>query len=177
MHVQRSAVLALTLLLPMLGAAQSPQSPEPKFPSLAALHGDAVESVNITLGPTALGFARLMSRFEGASDPEAQTVLQGLHMVQVHSFQFTSEPDHAQKDLEVLRSQLTAPGWNHLVEVRSSPEQKNVDVYMSVEGGRINGMVVIASQPRELTIVNIDGVIDLQKLHQIEGKFGVPRLR
>jgi hypothetical protein len=37
-------------------------------------------------------------------------------------------------------------------------------------------MALIATEPRELTIVNIVGAIDLDKLHKLEGHFGVPGL-
>jgi len=35
---------------------------------------------------------------------------------------------------------------------------------------------LIASEPRQFTIVNIVGAIDLDKLHKLEGQFGVPKL-
>jgi hypothetical protein len=38
------------------------------------------------------------------------------------------------------------------------------------------GLALIASEPREITIVNIVGAIDLDKLHKLEGQFGVPKL-
>ena len=39
------------------------------------------------------------------------------------------------------------------------------------------GLAIIASEPREFVIVNIVGSIDLEKLHELEGKFGVPELQ
>ena len=47
---------------------------------------------------------------------------------------------------------------------------------MSVENGVSNGLAIIASGPRDFTIVNIVGSIDLAKLHHLEGKMGVPKL-
>ena len=38
------------------------------------------------------------------------------------------------------------------------------------------GLAIIASEPRQFTIVNIVGAIDLDKLHRLEGQFGVPKL-
>jgi hypothetical protein len=38
------------------------------------------------------------------------------------------------------------------------------------------GLALISSEPRELTIVNIVGVIDLEKLRKLEGQFGVPKI-
>ncbi len=44
-------------------------------------------------------------------------------------------------------------------------------------GGKAQGLAVIASEPREFTIVNIVGNIDLEQLHDLEGNFGVPESR
>ena len=77
----------------------------------------------------------------------------------------------------MLRKQLSAPVWQRLVGVRSGKKQANVDIYMSVNQNNVNGLVIIASEPREFTVVNIVGSIDLQKLRRLEGKFGIPKLQ
>ena len=71
---------------------------------------------------------------------------------------------------------LGAPGWQQLVQVRSRKEQQRVDIYILVEQERANGLAIIASQPREFTIVNIVGSVDMRKLHELEGQFGIPKL-
>ena len=38
------------------------------------------------------------------------------------------------------------------------------------------GLAIIAAEPKELVIVNIVGPIDLEKLSQLEGIFGIPDL-
>jgi hypothetical protein len=43
-------------------------------------------------------------------------------------------------------------------------------------GEQISGLAVLAVDPKELTIVNIIGPVDLNKLSQLEGQFGVPEL-
>jgi hypothetical protein len=62
------------------------------------------------------------------------------------------------------------------MEVRSTKEQQRVDIYILVEQDRANGLAIIASQPREFTIVNIVGSVDMRKLHELEGQFGIPKL-
>ena len=74
-----------------------------------------------------------------------------------------------------MRRQLNAPGWSRIVEARSQKENTDVDVYMLIDGGKAQGLAVIASEPREFTIVNIVGNIDLEQLHDLE-KLGVPDL-
>ena len=43
-------------------------------------------------------------------------------------------------------------------------------------GGQISGLALLASDPKEITVVNIVGPVDLDKLSQLEGNFGVPEL-
>ena len=62
-----------------------------------------------------------------------------------------------------------------MVETRSKKENTDVDVYMLIENGRAQGLAIIASEPREFTIVNIVGNIDLEQLHDLQ-KLGVPDL-
>ena len=38
------------------------------------------------------------------------------------------------------------------------------------------GLAVLAIEPKEFTIVNIVGAIDLERLHRLEGQLGVPKL-
>jgi len=45
-----------------------------------------------------------------------------------------------------------------------------------VDKSQAVGLAVIASEPRQFTIVNIVGAIDLDKLHKLEGQLGVPKL-
>lgn len=62
------------------------------------------------------------------------------------------------------------------METRSRKTQADVDIYIMVENNRAIGLALIASEPRQITIVNIVGAIDLDKLHKLEGQFGVPKL-
>jgi len=42
--------------------------------------------------------------------------------------------------------------------------------------GPIGGLAVIATDDRELTVVNLVGPVNLDKLAKLEGQFGVPEL-
>lgn len=49
-------------------------------------------------------------------------------------------------------------------------------IYVMIVNKQAIGLALIATEPRALTIVNIIGSIDLEKLHKLEGQFGVPKL-
>ncbi|MGH8298122.1 MAG: DUF4252 domain-containing protein [Steroidobacteraceae bacterium] len=124
---------------------------------------DSVDSVNITLGPGALGLLRSMSRLGDEHDPHsaaAMSLLRGLHTVQIHSFQFAADHTYRQADLEALRSQLSGPGWQHVVQARGRGANGDVDIYCALTNHTITGLVIIAAQPREFTLVNVVGTID-----------------
>ena len=43
-------------------------------------------------------------------------------------------------------------------------------------GARFEGLAILAAEPKELTVVNIIGIIDIEKLSKLEGQFGIPDL-
>jgi hypothetical protein len=147
------------------------------LPDMRSLEAKATEVVSVTLDAPLLGLA---ARFLDDSKPEdaaAKQLVAGLKGVYVRSFKFDTDFAYPRADVDALRKQLLAPGWQPLVEVRSLKARTHTDIYISMEGERANGLVIIASEPRELTIVNIVGSIDLQKFHRLEGRFGVPDLQ
>ena len=46
----------------------------------------------------------------------------------------------------------------------------------NLAGDQISGLAVLSIDPKEFTVVNIVGPIDLEKLSKLEGQFGVPDL-
>jgi hypothetical protein len=168
-----SVVLSLAVLI---GPAALAAPPLPlKLPAFEGLAAKARESVTVTLDEKLLGLA---VGFLG-DDPDetaAKDVARGLKGIYVRSYTFDSDFAYPMAEVEAVRRQLTAPGWQPIVTVHNTKARSQVDIYMSVDQGAANGLAIIASEPREFTIVNIVGSIDLAKLHRLEGKLGVPRL-
>jgi hypothetical protein len=81
--------------------------------------------------------------------------------------------DDHDRDTAAARSAL---GAVHALHVHSQKDHNDVDIYVCVEQGKASGLAIIASEPRQFTIVNIVGSIDLQKLHTLEGSFGIPKV-
>jgi hypothetical protein len=80
--------------------------------------------------------------------------------------------------VEAIRSQLQAPAWSRIVSARSKHDGENAEIYLmtAADGGSVLGMAIICAEPTELTVVNIVGPVDIDKLSQLEGKMGIPRL-
>lgn len=173
-------VTALWLSSPSGAQAQSAAKPAPLrgqlvLPEFAALTNSASEVVNVTLDPRLLNMA---CRFLSSEDPEQAEVKKlctGLRGIFVRHFTFDNDFAYPKADIDAVRRQLNAPGWSQMVNVRSNKEKSNVDVFLLIEGDRAQGLSIIASEPREFTIVNIVGSIDLEQLHDLKN-FGVPDL-
>jgi len=164
---------------PPASAAPS-ASPAPpaalRLPNFDAIADKAVQRVDITLDTSLLGLAAGFLDSSKPDDAATKEVLSGLKGVYVRSYKFDRDFVYPEADVDAVRKQLSGPGWQRLVGVRNSPDHSNVDIFICVDQGRASGLAIIASQPREFTIVNIVGAIDLRKLHQLQGKLGVPQI-
>ncbi|HET7810421.1 MAG TPA: DUF4252 domain-containing protein [Steroidobacteraceae bacterium] len=168
------------LCVALLGLAAGPVAAQsrgqiklPEFPSLA---DKASESVVVTLDQKLLGFAASWLSDKDPEEAKAKQIVNSLTGVYVRSYTFEKDYAYPKAEIDAVRRQLDAPGWSRIVEARSKHEQSDVNVFMYVEGDKAHGLAIIASEPREFTIVNIVGSIRLEDLHDLEGNFGVPKL-
>ena len=168
----RKLVLVVTLALVAVPA--SAQRINLDIPGLAGLADRAAEVVDITLDSTML---RLAAKFLGGNDPderEIRDMINGLQGIYVRSYEFSKEGEYDRGLIEKVKSQL-GPSWKPLVTVRSKTKD-NVNIMADVRGDRIHGLVIIATEPREFTLVNIVGDIDIDRLSKLEGEFGIPKI-
>jgi hypothetical protein len=166
----------LTLLLSaswaLPGYAQDARIPLEPLDRLAKV---AEETVEVSLDQKLLTVA---SKFLNAKDPtqaKIKEVVAGLQGVYVRVFKFDKPGEYAPSDLEPIRNLVKSTGWQKIVGVRSKRDGDNVDVHLRIVNDHIHGLAIIAAQPKELVVVNILGPIDLEKLSQLQGQFGIPQ--
>jgi hypothetical protein len=159
------------LLLPTLGAAQDAKLKLPDFGSLA---DKATESVNLSLSPWLLRIAAASLDDKDADTAATKKLLAGIKSIEIRNYQFATDFAYSVADIDAVRSQLAAPGWRQLMQVRKRNE--NVDMYILVENNRTNGFALIASEPREFTIINIVGSISVEDLPKLEDHLHLPKL-
>jgi len=163
--------LILTLLVLAVAAPLSAQRLNLDLPGLA---DKASEVVDVTLDGSML---RLAAKFLSNGDPDeraARDVVQKLKGIYVRSYEFDKEGEYDRGVVERVRAQLGA-SWKKIVDVRSRTRE-NSEIYIDTRGDQPIGLLIITAEPRELTVVNIVGPIDIDKLSALEGNFGVPRV-
>lgn len=149
---------------------------ELKMPvDLDKLAAKASETTEVTLNGHMLQLAAKFMNDE--DDREARELVKKLKGIYVRSFEFDGAGEYSEADVEAVRSQLKPPLWEKVVGVRSKRDGENAEVYFKTDSSDvIAGLVVIAADPKELTIVHIDGPLDPNDLEKIGGDFGVPRI-
>jgi Domain of unknown function (DUF4252) len=154
--------------------AAAPLSAQQFSLDIPGLADKAKSVVDVTLdGP----LLRMAAKFLSSSDPDeraARDVVQKLQGIYVRSYQFEHEGEYDMAVVDRARAQVAS--WKRIVTV-TEKHRENTGVYVNMRGEDVIGLAIISTEPRELTLVNIVGPIDLDKLSQLEGQFGIPHMK
>ncbi len=144
---------------------------------LDKLAAKAEESVDVSLDGALLQIASKFLPDEKGQGAEAKSLLAGIKGIYVRSFEFNAAGSYTREDVQEIRSQIQSPAWSRMVGVKNKKDQEEVEVFLKTEpGGKIGGLAIICAEPKELTVVNIVGSLDLDKLSSLEGEFGIPKM-
>ena len=169
--IKMKTILWLIPLLASTAFAQDVKIP----PGIESLSAKAKETVEVTMDGPMLRWA---SKFLSADDPDeekAAKLVANLKSIYVRSYEFDTDGAYPMADVDALRAQFRSPTWSRVVGVRSEHDGDNVDVYFKLENDKMAGIVVIAAEARELTVVNIVGPLEVDQLADLGGEFGVPK--
>jgi len=168
---------AALLVLLTIAATASVRAQDARIQTsqLDALAAKASETVDVNIDESLM---QMTARFLSSKDPDeakVKALVNGLKGIYVKSFEFESEGQYSAADLESIRVQLRGSAWSKVVNINSKKEG-SIEVYLMHVAGNINGLAVLAFEPKEIMVVNIVGPVDLEKLSDLEGNFGVPVL-
>jgi hypothetical protein len=147
--------------------------------SLDALASRAEQVVDVTVDESMLKLIPVLIHRTAKAGTDAQKIAKiaaGFRGVYVRSFQFSGDGQWAESDIAGIRAQLKGPGWSRVVSVKSRKDGQNVEVYVMTDPANLGGLAILATQPNELTVVNIVGKIDLEDIIALEGNLGIPDL-
>jgi hypothetical protein len=169
-------MIAFACALGLPAAVFGGQAGSLDLPDFQTLQRQATDSVNISLDPWLLG---TMSALIGDGDADSvatKKMLSGIKSIQIRSFAFGTNFVYPAAAVDSIRQQLSTPGWTKLVQVHDHKQREDVDIYLMMDQQRANGFALIASDPRQLTIINIVGSLDMKDLPMLERQFHIPPL-
>lgn len=139
------------------------------------LKSRASDTVEVNLSEPLL---RMAAGFMSDNDPkqaDMKKMIGGIKGVYVRSFRFDKEGQYSRADMEALRAQLKGAGWQSIMDVHSTKTGgDNAGIYTRTDGKQMTGLVVLAFEPKQLTVVDISGSIDPAQIQALSGTLGIP---
>jgi hypothetical protein len=136
----------------------------------------AVETIDISIDGSLLLMASKFLRSDKADEAAVKEIVQALKGVYVKGVEFDKEGEYTEADVEGVRQQLSAPGWERIVGVRSKRDGENVEVFLMINNDAvIEGIGVLISDPKQIMVVNVVGPLDPEKINNLRGQFGIPK--
>ena len=173
LRVPQHMILGIALLcasVPGLG-----QSGKLELKNLEKLTEKAVKVNDVALDGALLHFAsNILGKSDDPDAAQVNDVIKGLKGIYVKNFEFDDPNQYSQADVEAIRSQLTGPQWQRIITSHTRRTGERDEIYLFKEGDKVGGVVILVAEPRELTVVNIVGMIDVDKLDKLSGHFGIP---
>ena len=165
-------LLLFVLALPI---AVSGQDARLRFDHLDALEAKARDVVEVNVDGKLLDLAkRVTAKVKDEDARKVAVAINGLKGIYVRVYRFETENEYNMADVDMIRSQLNAPGWERLADVRSKKNNQKIDVYTMFTGDLMSGVAVVISDSKSIAVVNIVGPIDIELLTELGGKLNIP---
>jgi hypothetical protein len=174
-HTRLGVLLTAIFIFGVSATVVMAQDSRLQLSGLDHLASKASQTVDVNIDERLMRLAAKAFSDHDADEREVKKLIAGVKGIYVKSFEFDSDGQFSTADVDAIRTQLRGPGWTRLVNV-TSKKDGNLEVYLLLNGEQIGGLAVLSSDVRELTVVNIVGPVDLDKLSKLEGQFGVPEL-
>ena len=170
----RTPLIALLLIVATAFVARA-QDSRIQMSGLDHLAAKASQTVDVSIDERLIRIAAKVFSDTDSEEREVKKLLNGLKGVYVKRFEFETDGQFGATEVESIRTQLRGPGWMRMVGV-ASKKDGNFEVYLLMNGEQVGGLAVLHTDDRELTVVNIVGPVDLDKLARLEGQLGIPEL-
>ena len=170
--------IAPVILLLLFGGAitSRAQTGKLQLDQLDALTNRASNTFEVKLDENLMQTTIKLFSGKDPDDAAIKELLKNVKGIYVKSFSFDKENEYLPAEIDSVMSQLRSGGWSKIVGVTSKKDNENVEVYLMMMADQISGLAVVSLNPKEVTVVNIVGPINLEKLSQLEGSFGIPDL-
>jgi hypothetical protein len=167
-----AALLAVLLFGGLLTARA--QEGRLRIDNLDRLAPRATESVEVTLNDVQMDFLRKLVSLSASDQARLKGLMAKLKGVYVRGFEFAQDGEYSDADIEAIRAQLRAPGWERIVEVRNRNSGGD-EVFFLPRNGQVVGYAAISTGPKNICVINVVGPIDVDEMGLLEKEFNLSR--
>jgi hypothetical protein len=167
----------MLLLFGLTAMTANAQDAHLRFDRLNGLENRAQDVVEVNIDGKLLDLAkRVMVKVNDPNSKKVSQAISGLKGIYVRVYNFEKENEYNITDIDEIRSQLNAPGWEKLANVRSKKNNQKVDVYTMFTGDQMSGVAVVVSDSKSIAVINVIGPIDIDLLAEMSGKLNIPKI-
>ncbi|HEV2864677.1 MAG TPA: DUF4252 domain-containing protein [Pyrinomonadaceae bacterium] len=172
------SIAAIFLTVAATAAASAQDRGRIRLDSLDQLGPKAVEAVNVEIDSLLINLAGGVLDKDDDEEKGIKELIKGLRGLYVRSYEFKAAGQYAESDLAQIRSQLSGPGWSRVMSLKNRGDDfDDAEVYAAREGDRVEGLVILAVNAKEVTVINVVGSVDLAKLQRLADGIRLPRVR
>jgi translation initiation factor IF-1 len=176
--IKTTRPILVLLVLMLAGAAASAQdAARLQFDRLNRLETKARDVVEVNIDGKLLELAkRVTMKVKDDDAKKVAAAINGLRGIYVRVYNFDKENEYEPNDIDEIRAQLNAPGWEKLANVRSKRNNQKVDVFTMFSGDKMDGLAVVLSEAKTVAVVNVIGMVDIETLVELSGKMNIPKI-
>jgi hypothetical protein len=128
--------------------------------NLDAVAARAKDKAEVTLeGP-------LLQQALQMAPPTLKDKLGTVKKVVIRHYEFAELGQYADSDLDNIRSVTSrGPDWARIINVNE--EKQRVEIYTQSQDAKITGLLLMVAQPKEVTVVQVEGSIDVASLQEL----------
>ena len=175
--IKNAIRLAVLGLLAVAAADTNAQDARLNFEKLNGLETRARDVVEVNIDGKLLDLAkRVTTKVKDEDAKKVAQAISGLKGIYVRVYRFENENEYNIGDVDEIRSQLNAPGWERVANVRSKKNNQKVDVFTMFTGDVMSGVAVVITEAKSIALVNMIGPIDIELLVELSGKMNIPKI-
>ena len=106
----------------------------------------------------------------------------GLNSVTIENYRYHEPAFYVPEELAALRHAYNAAGWKHLVDAhvppreQASPLKPMTDLWLHYRGAEIDDVAVLIRAPRQMSLIEVSGMLRPLDLVHLGGHFGIPKV-
>jgi hypothetical protein len=143
------------------------------------LKDKATDSTDLNLSKDLLGLAGgFLGSDKDGDGAKVKKLVSGLNNILIKSLTFDKEMVYASADVQQLISELGGPGWKLVIssdEKHGNGQEISRVWTKAMADGEIGGLRIMSAEPKELSVIEITGRVNLKDLHEL-GDLGIPNL-
>jgi hypothetical protein len=174
-----ASLLAAGIMLGGRGKALAQDALPAPSPIEKTLAARATHATEVTLDKNMLAFAaKFIKDDDDKNDKDSKAVqdmIKGLKGVYVRDYEFEKDHSYTAEELDGLRRYFENSDWSPMVKDRTRAKAEGTDVYVKLINGQMQGLFVLDAEEKELSLVLILGPIDIDKISELGGNFGIPK--